>query len=55
MSSKEIIPKDFLGINNGKNEKEEKKAPENNSIFEDYTNKSFDSSFLGSSLDDFFL
>ena len=56
LSSKEIIPKDFLGINNGKNkkEKEEKKAPENNSIFEDYTNKSFDSSFLGSSLDDFF-
>ena len=56
LSTKEIIPKDFLEINNGKNkkEKEEQKVPENNSIFEDYTNKSIDSSFLGSSLDEIF-
>ena len=56
LSTKEIIPKDFLEINNGKNkkEKEEQKVPENNSIFEDYTNKSIDSSFLGSSLDEVF-
>ena len=56
LSTKEIIPKDILEINNGKNKKEaeEQKGPENNSIFEDYTNKSIDSSFLGSSLNEVF-
>ena len=56
LSSKETIP-DFFEINNGKNKngKEEQKVSESsNSIFEDYTNKSIDSSFLGSSLNDKF-
>lgn len=51
-STEKYIQKDSLEINNGKNKKgkEEKKVPEDSSIFEDYTYKSLDSSFLGSSL-----
>ena len=53
-STKEIIPY-FFEFNSGKNKNEEQRFSEsNNSIFEDYSDKSFDSSFLGSSLNDKF-
>lgn len=53
-STKEINP-DLFEFNSGKNKNEEQRFSEsNNSIFEDYSDKSFDSSFLGSSLNDKF-
>ena len=56
LSTKETIPKINFKFNkeNNKKEKEEQKIEDKNSLFEDYTNRSFSSSFLGSSFNDIF-
>lgn len=57
LSTKEIINKNInININDSYiiKKEEEKNEIDNNSIFENFANKSIDSSFLGSSLDDTF-
>lgn len=56
LSTKETIPKINFKFNkeNNKKEKEEQNIEDKNSLFEDYTNRSFSSSFLGSSFNDIF-
>ena len=54
LSTKDIVPQKYFKIIKNEKEKDEQIISEKNSIFEESTNKSMDSSFMNSSFNDFF-